>query len=225
MVVLGDSHGRMWIPALDRVAADAGYRAYFLVLPRCNPGHMVLGDPATGGPLSDCADFNDWAMSQIAELRPDTVVVSSAPVGKDGGVIVDGQHLTDQKDVEAATRDGYADLFHELASYARRTVLIADVPQRIGDTAECLTTGHPDLGTCAFTPQGRADRMRKATVEAADASGVQVVDPQPWLCWDHTCAVVVGSTITYRDSSHLSGTYAAELAPDLGRALALGSGS
>src|SRR5205085_2386787 len=109
------------IPPLDAIAKDAGYRAYFLVLPRCNPGRMVLGDPDTGQALTDCSDFNDWAMSEITQLRPDLVIVASAPVGRDGGVIVDGEQLTDQKDVEAATEQGFRDLFDDLSPYAGRT--------------------------------------------------------------------------------------------------------
>ena len=93
MVVLGDSHARMWIPAIDHIAQGSNYRVYYLVLPRCSPGRFLLGDAETGTPLTSCADFNAWAMSEIAELRPDTVLVTAAPVGRHGGVWVDGENF------------------------------------------------------------------------------------------------------------------------------------
>ena len=37
MVLVGDSHMRHWIPALERIATRNGYRAYYFVLQGCTP--------------------------------------------------------------------------------------------------------------------------------------------------------------------------------------------
>ena len=35
IVVFGNSHGKMWIPAFERIAQREGYRTYYLVKPNC----------------------------------------------------------------------------------------------------------------------------------------------------------------------------------------------
>ena len=58
-------------------------------------------------------------------------------------------------------------------------------------------------------------------MQAAVLSGVEVVDPTPWLCWEDESPVVIGGTLTYRDTDHLTTEYAANLAEELGHALGM----
>ncbi len=220
MVVLGNSHGRMWIPALDRIAEASGYTVYHLVRPHCPPAHFEVSPTETGDALV-CAEFNSWAMDRVQELHPDLVVVATTPVSRSVGVRLDGEQRHDDASIEAATRVGFARLFAALDEHAERSVLIADVPQPHLDPAECLTLGDPDLGSCSFEPAQRDNRMRKAVMETATESGVDVVSVNRWICWNGTCPAVVGSTITYRDAGHLTIEYVTEMAPLLSGALGL----
>ncbi len=222
LVVLGDSHGRMWIPALERIARRADWATYYLVKPKCTPARVVVGEQGTDHPWDDCTDFNSWTLDRIADLHPDLVVVSTSPPLRRAGVFDDdGRQILDTGGIGRALGPGYDALFADLAPLADRTVLVSDVAAGLDDPVECLTTGHPDLGTCLFTPQWRSTYLRRVAVESARRSGVPVVDPRPWVCWQDRCPVVVGSTLTYRDLDHLSATYAAELARPLGLALGL----
>jgi len=219
LVVLGNSHGRMWIPALETIARRANYATYYLVKPQCSPARLVVGEQGTDEAWDECTEFNAWALEQVRDLQPDLVVVATSPPLKT--VYVDGRPVTNDRRIADVLRPGYVDLFHEVAPLTDRLVLIADVPANTEDPAICLTTGHPDLGTCAFRPQWRSHFLREQSITAARESGVEVVDPTRWICWRNQCPVVVGSTITYRDIDHLSATYVAELAEPLGRALGL----
>ncbi len=85
-----------------------------------------------------------------------------------------------------------------------------------------------DDGGLAVRPTPELEAARRQTpslwfvaVDAAGRAGVEVVDPTPWVCHDGDCPVVVGSTLSYRDSEHLTTEYAAALAAPLGRALGL----
>jgi peptidoglycan/LPS O-acetylase OafA/YrhL len=220
MVVLGNSHGRMWIPALERIARRAGYATYYLVKPQCNPAPVVAAEQGTNEPWEECTEFNTWALDRVRALQPDLVVVATSPPLKTG-VYVDGRRVTDDRQVADVLRAGYVDLFADLLPLTDRVVLIADVPANAEDPAICLTTGSPDLGTCMFRPQWRSHFLREQSIAAARETGVQVVDPTRWICWQRECPVVVGSTVTYRDLDHLSATYVGELAEPLGKALGL----
>ena len=45
------------------------------------------------------------------------------------------------------------------------------------------------------------------------------IDPVNWFCGSKSCPVIVGNTLVYRDNSHMSATYAAQIAPLLSDAL------
>ncbi len=59
------------------------------------------------------------------------------------------------------------------------------------------------------------------SVEAADQTGTDVVDPTKWICWDGACPTVIGDVLPYRDRGHLTTVYAASLSDELTKALGL----
>jgi hypothetical protein len=48
---------------------------------------------------------------------------------------------------------------------------------------------------------------------------MEVVDPTPWLCYQGECPIVIGGTLSYRDTDHITTEYAADLWAELGQAL------
>ncbi|MGZ4465230.1 MAG: acyltransferase family protein [Nocardioides sp.] len=219
LVVTGDSHARAWIPAFDEIARHSGWKAYYLVKPQCTAARVSVGDLEDGRPWPACDDFHDWVLQQVDELDPDLVVVASSPPVN--GVWVDGRHVTDTDGEARALAAGYDDLFGRLTALAPHVALLRDVPKSPEDPGTCLTTGDPDLGDCLFTPLERSRALGRVPVREARAHGVTVTDPTPWVCWHGACPAVVGSTITYRDTDHLTTEYAASLAEPLGRDLGL----
>nr|WP_246283820.1 acyltransferase family protein [Nocardioides perillae] len=220
IVLLGDSHARAWVPAFERIAEEAGYRTYHLVKVQCTAADVTVAALGTRDPWPECSDFRDWATDQVAEVEPDLVVVSTSPPVN--GVYDDaGRHLTGRDEVGAEMRAGYERLFAALAPHADRLVLLEDVPRAPEDPATCMTEGDPSLAECMFEPAERASWFADLSVEVAREADVEVVETDRWFCWDGSCPVVVGSTLTYRDPGHITSTYAAELAGPLGDALGL----
>jgi hypothetical protein len=76
LVLIGDSHARQWVPALDELAQRYGYTAYFLIREGC-PSSDVTPWMVHGGPSTDCEAFQDWAREQVEELQPDVVLLGS----------------------------------------------------------------------------------------------------------------------------------------------------
>ena len=222
LVVLGNSHGRMWIPAFERIAEEAGWRTYYLVKPNCTAADLLVSDlDNNNAPWTACSDFREWAIDQIDALHPDlTVLASSGP----NPVIytADGRAVRQaDPDRMTVTQDGWESSFERIAPLTDRVVLLRDVPKNPEDPGPCLTGSDVDLGTCAFTPLPEQEADSDASVAAAEATGTEHLDPGKWVCWDGTCPMVVGDTITYRDRGHLTATYAGDLADEIGRALDL----
>ena len=220
IVVFGNSHARMWIPAFDKIGQELGYRTYYFVKPNCAASLVSVGELVPGSPLwPECDDFRSWALGQIATLDPDLVVVASSgpnPVlyDKDGAKIP-------REGVDDATRDGYVDLFTQLSTTTRRAVLLRDVPKSEDLPDECLTKKGNDLGDCLFTPLEASVNDADISEQAADQTGTDIVDPTPWICWDGSCPAVIGDVLPYRDRGHLTTTYAASLSDELVKALGL----
>ena len=186
IVVYGNSHGRMWIPAFERIADREHYRTVYLVKPNCAAPLIVVGDLANGRRAVGrrARTSSEWAMDQIEELQPELVVVASSgpnPVVYDD----DGNSFTtDEPEYDELTRAGYEDLFTRLAAMADRTVLIRDLPKNPDDPGTCLTSASPDLGDCLWTPLAASEVDADVSVEAAEATGTDYVDPTRWVCWE-----------------------------------------
>ena len=72
-----------------------------------------------------------------------------------------------------------------------------------------------------FKPLAASVRDADISEEAAEATGTEVVDPTPWLCWENQCPVVIGDVLPYRDRGHLTTVYARSLVEELEKAMAL----
>jgi peptidoglycan/LPS O-acetylase OafA/YrhL len=217
VVVIGDSHARAWIPAFNRIVEVGDWTAYYLVKPQCTAAHITIASLDSDDPFTDCSDFQDWVVDQVAELHPDLVVVASSPPVN--GVFDGGQRVTSVDGIVPLLRAGYDDLFLELSQYAEQVALVRDVPKSPDDPATCLSSGTPSLGDCMFEPVERSTVLGNVAVDAARSSGIEVVDPTPWLCYQGECPIVIGGTLSYRDTDHITTEYAANLWHELGNAL------
>ncbi|HEX5090121.1 MAG TPA: acyltransferase family protein [Nocardioides sp.] len=220
VVVVGDSHARAWIPAFDRIVAAGDWTAYYLVKPQCTAAHVTIASLGSDQPFTDCTDFQRWVVDQVDALHPELVVVASSPPVN--GVFEGDKRRTAVGDIVPLLRGGYDDLFRQLGRYAGRVALIRDVPKSPDDPATCLTSGNPSLGDCMFEPVERSTVLGDVAVDSAYASGIEVVDPTPWLCYQGECPTVIGGTLSYRDTDHITTEYAANLWAELGNALTMG---
>ena len=118
IVVFGNSHARMWIPAFDEIGTELGYRTYYFVKPNCAASLVSVGELVPGSPLwPECDDFRSWALDQIATLDPDLVVVASS--GPNPVLYDDEGNRIPKEGIDDAARDGYVDLFTQLSDHRR----------------------------------------------------------------------------------------------------------
>nr|WP_301539783.1 SGNH hydrolase domain-containing protein [Nocardioides sp. zg-DK7169] len=221
LVLLGNSHGRHWIPALDRIAEDAGYAAYYLVRPGCSPVRVTHGTNA-GEEVKDCTRFNEWATEQVAELAPDLLVVTGTAPAR---AIIDGELTRDDDTIRAATRTGFAELFDEVSPHAGRTVLLGDTPKRTDSPVDCLGSTGASLGDCLSDPVEHDRLVALDSRRVAHERGIDFIDVQRWFCTDEGCPAVIGSHVAMRDGEHVTTVYAEQLTKPLRRALGISPGA
>ncbi|MCY7396127.1 MAG: acyltransferase [Nocardioides sp.] len=222
LVLIGDSHARQWIPALDTLSQRYGYRAYFLVREGC-PGADVTPWLANGtGPSTACAEFQDWAVEQVEELDPAVVLVGSE--ANQGGLADDdGELVTQTDEVAALFQQGMVRQIDRLQPLAERVVVIGDPPALEFNPGRCLSKRQASLEGCLSGEEPRSLTMIEALRQAARATGATYVETGQWFCSQGECPAVIGAYIARRDPTHVSVSYAAYLSDELEEEIGLGA--
>ena len=68
------------------------------------------------------------------------------------------------------------------------------------------------MATCTTTWPPAALRPYDRVAGRAKARGFGFLDTRGWFCFQRLCPTVIGRTIAYKDTSHMSAAYSAHLA-------------
>jgi peptidoglycan/LPS O-acetylase OafA/YrhL len=221
LVLIGDSHARQWIPALDELAKRYGYSAYFLVREGCPSSDVTPWLNNDTGPAVLCEAFQDWAVDRVEELQPDVVVLGSQanPNGFEGP---DGSHVTDLDDLVELYGAGMTSEVERLSPHAGRVILIGDPPDLTFDPGDCLSDHGATLKGCLSDGDPTSVRFAESLRDGALAAGAEFVRTSQWFCADGKCPTVIGDYIARRDKAHVSVSYAEYLTNELEKQLKLG---
>jgi hypothetical protein len=99
--------------------------------------------------------------------------------------------------------------------------VIGGTPQLDREPSECLASRKATMATCSVPLDRRTSERNQQWRPAAAATGAHFVDPVPWFCDKQTCPIVIRDVIVYRDTNHVTRTFAATLKTGLGRKLGL----
>ncbi len=211
VVLFGDSHSMMYMPTLDAIGKERGWRIIGLSRANCVIAQVKLS--------KYCDEWRQNSLERIAEEKPDLVVVATSTQAV-YSLTLHGKKLSRMAS-EPYLVDGMEKTFRELKKDAKKVVLIRDqaqAPRQPWLPHECVAENLNNLKTCAFPPKRRP--QLGFDVDAAEATGTPIIDPMPILCSDGRCPAVIGNALVYRDSYHVSATYAVTMAPWLEKELA-----
>jgi peptidoglycan/LPS O-acetylase OafA/YrhL len=220
LVLYGDSHALMWLPAFNSIARDAHWRLVVLASFFCPAELVTVSNPTPNGligpPNTLCDDFHTWSVDHINAMRPDLVVVAqsslydSPQTGKAKGGLFS----------RAVWGDGLVHLLQAIHVPPTHKIYLGDIPELPTDPPTCLSAHPDDVQACSApvgaTTTGFAETERKAVARV----GAQFIDPTPWFC-STVCTPIVSHYGVYRDQLHMTGTYALYLQRVLGAALGL----
>jgi peptidoglycan/LPS O-acetylase OafA/YrhL len=205
VVLFGDSHALQYFPALDRIAKRRGWRLLGLARASCPIG-LVDYQPT-------CNAWRENTLRRIERERPRLVVASSATDAR-FRVKVDGERLS-RTASEPLLEAGYARTFARLAARGARIAVLRDQGRAPFEVADCVSEHHDELRRCAFRPKRPWDRAFAVRGARRAKRGVRIIDPIGVLCprrdGRRLCAPVIGDVLVYRDTYHLSATFAATL--------------
>ncbi|MBO0841923.1 MAG: acyltransferase, partial [Nocardioides sp.] len=218
IVVIGDSHGRHWIPAVEKIATQSHYKTYYLDMPQCPIALLTPDALGTTRPFNACASFHTWMLNEVKAIHPDVLLISSRPLYA-AYHDATGRH-TDPTQVRNAIYASYLRLLSIVKPAAKRTVWLRDIPADPDDPSTCLSQ-NKTLGPCLFKPLESQQVGANLQMQAARATGTETLDLDDLFCYEGRCTSVVGDMINHRDTHHITATYSAALGRTLGERLHL----
>ena len=194
IVLIGDSHAQMWMPAVLRLAAWDNWRVVPLLRPGCTPDTWV-----DNRGLAACRPWYRWATREVKVLRPDVTLVGGAVGGYRGAAARAAEH-------------GIASMARALKRVSRKVVVVGDPQGLSRNPLDCLLSRNASMARCTTT--WAPERLRPYENIAADARklGVGFLDTQPWFCFEYQCPAVIGRAIAFKDGHHITAAYALHVA-------------
>jgi hypothetical protein len=202
VALIGDSHAASWYPAMKVVAEDNDWSLSPFMKSSC-PMSDATKEDDTAEIQRSCSAWNDSLASTLAaQSEPlDLVVLAHSALG-------------DRYGSDKTTIAGFREAWAPLVARGTRVVVIRDIPEMGASTNLCISKTEGADGACD-RPEKEAVHDDLMVAAAEGQPGVTVVDMNDLFCRDGSCSPVVGGVVGYRDSHHITATYATTLAPYL----------
>lgn len=212
VVLFGDSHAAQWLPAVDTLARQQGWRVVMLSKAVCPSVDTPVDFYVTRNRFLPCETWRARMFERIEQLRPQMVVLANSA----------GYH-----DVPLPRwQEGMERTVARLQALGSRVAYIRDTPHTGMDVPTCWARvswwGWAPPQACtypAFGPEHRLPAVAKAELAVAQRLAIPYVDLQRRLCDGPRCPTRQGDMPMYRDRTHLSEDFVRTLTPALGEQL------
>jgi len=192
IVVFGDSHAEMWLPAVLALARRDSWAVRPIVKSGCTPNSWVDQQG-----LSACRTWYRWAVARAHAIHPGITLVTGGYGGATGGTLT-------------AVLHGFSAFGTTMKGSS--TVVVADDAGVSRQPLDCLLASGSTMQTCTTSWPPARFYANDALASLAHRLGLGFLDTEGWFCVKRECPTVVGRTVVYRDTGHLTKRYVSELA-------------
>jgi peptidoglycan/LPS O-acetylase OafA/YrhL len=212
VAVAGDSKIAQWLPALQPLADQNGWKLVTFTKSACSFASATVRD-GNGDPYRSCTQWSEQLRHHLADVeRPDYVITAqgaSEAIGPDGA------------GSRGALVDGLSAMWTDLTAAGAQVIVVADNPHPGMNVYECVDE-HPDrLTSCTYSRERRRSHggysAQREAVKRQPA--VTMIDLFDAVCPVEPCAPAIGDVLIYRQGSHITATYVETLTPRLAEAL------
>ena len=205
IVVIGDSHAQMWMPTVLQAAERDGWAVLPVVKSACTPNTTWTSarDFGIDGTRLDsrirvCREWFRWALQQLRTIRPDVTLISGASGGASG------------QQAEAIKR-GVVSLTRSAKRFSEHVVVLADNDGIARRPLDCLLGRNATMARCTTTWSDDRFYLNDDLAALAKIHRFGFIMTRGWFCFESQCPMVIGRTIAYRDTGHLTKAYALDL--------------
>ena len=192
IVLIGDSHAMMWLPAVLELAWRDGWVVVPLLRTGCMPNRWITNE----GP-SSCRAWYRWALRETRLLHPRITLVGGS-IGERPSAAV------------SAAVDGVIAMARALEPYGH-VVVIGDPEGLSQQPSDCLLSSHASMATCTATWPPATFRSYDRVAATVRHLGMGFIATRGFFCFERRCPAVIGHTIAYWDNSHITVAYAVQV--------------
>ncbi|OEI67641.1 acyltransferase family protein [Curtobacterium sp. ER1/6] len=223
LIVIGDSHSNALLGAYDAIGRENGWRIDLAGTGGC---YLTTAqqDASNDQGVRDCNRWKQQAIQYVQEHRDqaDALVVTHSATQLAVTAATDAER-------DARTEAGLVDAWTQAAGDQLPVIAIRDNPVPRRDVVLCVSQMSGRTDTSCDQPRSealaRTDSSAEAVQQFTAAGGrAELIDLTPYYCTRTSCPAVIGGVLVYRDTSHITATWATSLTPyleeDLQQALA-----
>lgn len=193
-VLMGDSVGLQWFPAIEKIYAQQGWRLLVITKSSCPMVDEPFFYARIRREYTECSDWRRNALDRVAAIAPDVLILGST----------DNYGFTPEQWIEGTTR-----VLRVVATSAKEVVILRATPALPFEPAACLAAarkfGAIDDAACTAPARSQqsAEVARSIGEAASRFSNVRMVDMNAAVCPSDECRAAQGERHIYRDSRHL----------------------
>jgi hypothetical protein len=203
-VLMGDSIAGQWFPAVSKAFAGSDWRLLVLTKSACPMVDEPFFYERIGRMYTECTVWRREALEKVAALKPDVIILSSSAASS----------FTQPQWI-----DGTAKVLSAINNSAGHIYLLRSTPDLSFSGPDCLAeqSGRPSWlvmrSACSVPNTDRqADLVYEALRRAAGNFGnVTILDMNDLVCPNGTCAAQQHGVVVFRDSRHITASFAASL--------------
>jgi peptidoglycan/LPS O-acetylase OafA/YrhL len=208
VLVWGDSHAMVLLPAYEQLAKSDNLRIYFAVKPACRPLIGVANKADSAARQADCANFNAATLRAIERIDPRLVILNAHWIDANSDLVPDA-HSFASGDVPNF-KHGLESTLRGIAADHRAVCAVLDVPTFKYSVPYAVAMARR---------RGISEDFLKLTREEAEAQfsdperdflalrqdgRVRIADLKDPLCRGGFCAYEADGALLYADRDHLS---------------------
>lgn len=212
LVVLGDSFGIAWTPAI-RAAQAKGYNVVELTHSQCPAIDANFTEQVGKSSqfTAECNAARNWYVTEIAHLKPEIVVIGNY----DAMLNNLASHAKGQDAIDEWGAGAKKIIARVKAAGAKRIVWLSSPPPAV-DLTKCDLNSSATPSQCVRRIGDTWKQVNTVETAAAKSAGITMLDTNLFFCAaSGYCPAFVGTTPTHTDGHHLTGRYATEIGPDL----------
>jgi peptidoglycan/LPS O-acetylase OafA/YrhL len=216
VVLFGDSHAAQWFPTLEALAEQHHWRLLVRTKSGCPAPDVTIFSRGLKRPYDECDTWRTAVLAELAQTHPALVVAAGTRTDS----LVDrstGQRI-DAAKAAGEWQAGWSRTLGDLSKAGVPVAVLRDTPWPGRDVPACVQQHRADPSACDLS-RAALDSPAYDVGTTKGIAGAHGVDLTSIICDPTRCPVTLGKYLVYRDTSHLTATFAAALAPYLGARL------
>lgn len=194
-VLMGDSIAGQWFPAMARAFDRPGWRLLVLTKSSCPMVDEPFFYERIGREYTECAKWRADSLAQVAAIKPDVLLF--------GTVSTNG--FTQTQWIEGTAR-----VLSKVSASAGHIFVLRGTPLLPFDGPDCLARHEGRAGDCSapYKDEHASQVFEWLTAAVSRFDNASMADFNDLVCPDGVCHALLDGRIVFRDSQHMTASYA-----------------